>query len=110
MKFYPYSKIRSENLKPLLFAARSFGVLGFILFALLIVVAGLGIAIDQPATFNIGNAKGTMSGPGTTIPAIVAAIWGGILSVGILAFSGLCAAVVSFDYKYTNGDTDQDLS
>ncbi len=101
MKLYPYTNIQTKNLKSLLISARVLGFLSYILFFGAIIIGVYGILIDQPKTFNIGGGQATMSSPGTTGPAILAAIWGLVSSVCILAFSGLCAAVVSCEYKFT---------
>ena len=103
MKLYPYSTIQTEKLKLLLISARVLGLLSFVLFFGAIVVGVLGFLMDQPTTFDMGGGMtGTLSAPGTTAPALFAAIWGIVSSICILAFSGLCAAVVSCEYKYTS--------
>ncbi|TMP39902.1 hypothetical protein CWB96_13435 [Pseudoalteromonas citrea] len=101
MKLYPYTNIKTQNLKPLLISARVLGFLSYILFFGAIILVIFGWLIDQPQTFNIGEVQATMSYPSTTGPAILAAISSLASSVCILALSGLCAAVVSCEYKYT---------
>jgi len=101
MKFYPYTNIQTNNLKSLLISARVLGLLSYILFFGAIIIGIYGALIDQPKTINMGGLQGTISAPGTTGPAILASIWGILSSVCILAFSGLCAAVVSCEYKFT---------
>ena len=102
MKLYPYTNIQTKNLKSLLISARFLALLSYILFFGAIIIGVYGTLIDQPKTFNMGGSmQGTLSAPATTGPAILAAIWGVVSSISILAFSGLCAAVVSCEYKYT---------
>lgn len=102
MKFYPYSKIKTENLSTLLFTARFLGVLGY-LFSLFTVLLWVSSFFLGPRTF-----AGDPNGP------IISATWSGArgiawyLSLGTISsalfffvVSGLCAAVVSCEYKYT---------
>ncbi len=102
MKLYPYSKLQTTNLKLLLFAARCLGFLGLVLIIFSIVVGAFGVILDQPRTMNFGGINGTMSAPGTTLPSLLFALWGIFTSIFVLAFSGLCAAVVSCEHKYTS--------
>jgi hypothetical protein len=100
MKFYPYSKIRTENLKGLLIASRALGVLSYILFITTFCIGIYGILSGAGGTKDFGNGM-TMTMPSNTGPAIIISIWGLVSSVCVLAFSGLCAAVVSCENKFT---------
>jgi len=100
MKLYPYSTIRTENLKGLLIASRALALLSYILFFITICVGLFGIfsSLDEPK--DLGNGV-FISSPNATVPVILMSMWGVVSSVCILAFSGLCAAVASCEYKYT---------
>lgn len=100
MKLYPYSKIKTENLKGLLLASRVLGVLSYILFTITFCIGVYGALIGSGGSTDLGNGI-TMTVPDLSGPAIIISIWGLVSSVCVLAFSGLCAAVVSCEYKYT---------
>lgn len=100
MKLYPYSKIRTENLKSLLLASRVLGVLSYILF---IITFCVGIFSVFGGPTHLGNGM-TMAGPSIMGPTIMILIWGIVSSVCVLAFSGLCAAVVSCEHKFTTAN------
>lgn len=102
MKLYPYTNIQTKNLKPLLLSARVLGLLSYVLFFFALFIGIYGVLIDQPKAFDVAGFQGTMSAPGTTGPALIGAIWGLVSSVCVLAFSGLCAAVVSCEHKFTS--------
>lgn len=94
MKFYPYSTIESENLKPLLISARVLGFISYLLFVLALLFAIYGIVSPTP----LRNGLGSIS-----IFSLYSAFIG-ISSILLLAFSGLCAAVVSCENKFTSTD------
>lgn len=103
MKIYPYSSIKTVNLGPLLFAARLIGFISFILFAiaiaLLIVVPFLESGV---ITRELGSGTTlTFNRPNYTGLAIVGSLWSVVSALATLAFSGLCAAVVSIEHTYT---------
>ena len=100
MKFYPYSKIRTENLKGLLIASRVLGVLSYILFIITVCIGIYGAFGGSGGTTDLGNGM-TMTVASNSGPAIMISIWGIVSSVCVLAFSGLCAAVVSCEHKFT---------
>jgi len=100
MKLYPYSKIRTENLKSLLIASRVLGVLSYILFIITVCIGIYGVISGSGGTTDLGNGI-TMNAPSNSGPAIMISIWGIVSSVCVLAFSGLCAAVVSCEFKFT---------
>lgn len=100
MKLYPYSKIKTENLKGLLIASRILGVLSYILLIVTIFIGIYGVFSGFGGTRDLGNGM-TMTVPNNSGPAIMVSIWGIVSSVCVLAFSGLCAAVVSCEYKFT---------
>ncbi|PKG80639.1 hypothetical protein CXF85_21180 [Colwellia sp. 75C3] len=103
MKFYPYSIIESKNLKALLISARVLGFFSYLLFFAALFIGILGVVNDVPKTGELSSGlKATLSAPGTTGPAILFLFWGVISSIGLLAFSGLCAAVVSCEHKFTS--------
>ncbi|MCH1921640.1 hypothetical protein L9G15_19715 [Shewanella sp. A3A] len=103
MKFYPYSRLKSENLKPLLFATRLLAggsYLSFLItFFLIIAIPFLG---SEAITQDIGGGM-TMSfrTPDDSGAAIIGSIFSLVNAVFLLVLSGLCGAVVSFEYKYT---------
>ena len=103
MKFYPYSGLKSNNLAPLLFASRLIAGLSYILFALMLL---LFFAIPFVGSETIikdlgGGITARSTTTDYTLGAVVGSIWSLVSAVLLLAFSGLCAAVVSFEYKYT---------
>jgi hypothetical protein len=101
MKLYPYSKITTENLKGLLIASRVLGVLSYMLFIITVCIGIYGAFISSGGTTDLGNGM-TMTAPNSSSgPAVMIAIWGIVSSVCVLAFSGLCAAVVSCEHKFT---------
>lgn len=101
MKLYPYSKIKTENLKGLLIASRALALLSYILFFITICIGLFSIFSGFGGPRDLGNGI-VMSAPSANAPVIFMSMWGVISSVCVLAFSGLCAAVVSCEYKYTN--------
>ena len=103
MKFYPYSNIQSTNLKSLLISVRILGFMSYLLFfgAVLVIAFGVLSGTSEPVALGNGiNATMTMHSP--TGPAIITGIWGLVSSICLLAFSGLCAAVVSCENKFTS--------
>ncbi|MEZ7204420.1 hypothetical protein [Pseudoalteromonas sp. DY56-GL79] len=100
MKLYPYSKIQTENLKGLLIASRVLGVLSYILLIITVCIGIYGAFSGFGGTKDLGNGI-TMTVSNSSGPAIMVSIWGMVSSVCVLAFSGLCAAVVSCEYKFT---------
>mgnify|MGYP000176456300 CR=1 FL=1 len=100
MKLYPYSNIRTENLKGLLIASRALGAVSYILLTITLCFGIYGTVIDSVGSTEIRNGL-TLSATNNVGATIMASMWGVVSSVFILAFSGLCAAVVSCEYKYT---------
>ena len=102
MKFYPYANLKSDNLKPLLFASRVIGLFSYLLFIatvlLLIAIPFLG---SESVTRDLGGATMSFSTPDNSGVAIIGSIWSLVSAISLLAFSGLCAAVVSCEYTYT---------
>ncbi len=102
MKLYPYSRIKTHNLKTLLLVSRIMGAIGYLV---ILVVIGMEILIFFTGPQTIYGLAGN---PIISMPAPT---HGGILLLTSLAsiatafsffiISGLCAAVVSFEYKYT---------
>lgn len=105
MKVYPYSRLQSENLKPLLFSARVIGLLSYLLFAISIVLLIASLFMG-PETINkpFGGATMSFTTPDYSGVAIVGGLWSVASALSLLAFSGLCAAVVSAEYHYTKPD------
>jgi hypothetical protein len=100
MKLYPYSKIKTKNLSGLLIVSRALGVISYVL-AISTVFIGLYLTFGGPGgTTEFGNGA-TMTISRSSGPAIMISVWGIVSSVCILAFSGLCAAVVSCEHKFT---------
>ncbi|MCQ8877088.1 hypothetical protein NQT69_03420 [Pseudoalteromonas shioyasakiensis] len=100
MKFYPYSKIKTKNLSSLLFVSRALGVISYVL-AISSVLIGLFLTFAGPGgTTELANGA-TMTISRSSGPAIMISVWGIVSSFCILAFSGLCAAVVSCEHKFT---------
>ncbi len=102
MKLYPYSNIKTENLFTLLLASRLIGAIGY-----LAIVATLGLLI-----LSIFAGPQTIAGdPNSPIVSMSTlgyreVVWSlsftsFISGLICLSLSGLCAAVVSCEYKYT---------
>jgi hypothetical protein len=105
MRLYPYSNIQTNNLKPLLISARILGLLSYLLFIGALVVGLIGLLGNSPTTYELsGGIQATWPAQNTAGPAIILALWSAVSSLCILAFSGLCAAVVSCEYKYTSSE------
>lgn len=103
MKLYPYSKIKTVNLGGLLFTARLLGMLSYAL-AIMTVLTTLILTFGGPGgTTDLGNGA-TMTISRSYEPVITIFVWGMVSSVCILAFSGLCAAVVSFEHKFSTAE------
>lgn len=100
MKLYPYSKIKTENLKGLLILSRFLGLLSYVL-AISTIFVGLYLTFGGPGgTTELANGA-TLTIQRSNGPAILITVWGIVVSLCILAVSGLCAAVVSCEYKST---------
>ena len=106
MKFYPYANLKSDNLQPLLFASRVIGLLSYLLFIatvlLLIAIPFLG---SESVTRDLGGATMSFSTPDNSGVAIIGSIWSLVSAISLLAFSGLCAALVFCEYTYTKSAT-----
>ncbi|MBQ4834505.1 hypothetical protein J8L70_14765 [Pseudoalteromonas sp. MMG010] len=101
MKLYPYAKIKTENLKGLLFASRVLAFLSYAFLVVTVIVGIIGLMSGLGSNMSLGNGAILQS---NGISAIMISMWGVACSVALLAFSGLCAAVVSCEYKYTRVD------
>ncbi|GAB4195487.1 MAG: hypothetical protein Tsb002_28060 [Wenzhouxiangellaceae bacterium] len=102
MKFYPYSNLKSENLKPLLFATRLIGALSYLLFlASIILIIAIPFLGPEAITTDIGGATMFFNTPDYRGIAIIGSIWSVIGAITLLSLSGLYGAVVSCEYKYT---------
>lgn len=100
MKLYPYSKVKTENLTWLLFVSRVIGMISFVLFFSSVCI-GLYLIFGGPGgTTELGNGA-TMVVTRSSSPGIMIIVWGIVSSICLLAFSGLFAAVVSCEYKFT---------
>ncbi|RUO38651.1 hypothetical protein CWE13_03115 [Aliidiomarina shirensis] len=109
MKFYPYSNLKSENLKPLLFSSRLICLLAYLLFAVTIfLIISIPFLGGETITRDMGGATMSFNTPDRSGVAILGSIWSVVGALSLLAFSGLCAAVVSFEYKYTKSDVQAD--
>jgi hypothetical protein len=98
MKFYPFSKVTSVNLKPLLFVSRFFGVISYMLFFMAFMALIYGVFGDSGGQKDIGGGA-MMSTPNYSGFSLILSVWGLFLGVCVLAFSGLCAAIVSIENK-----------
>jgi hypothetical protein len=101
MKLYPYSNLKSDNLGVLLFSARALAILGIIVLisGVLIAIAG----ITSGGTQSLGNGM-TMTTPSMIGPGLIGLVWGIVSGIALLAFSGVCGAIVSCEYKYTTSN------
>jgi len=103
MKLYPYTQIQTKNLTGLLIAAKLIAFLSYLIFFTAILVGVIGILQDTPKTFELSSGiQATMSSPGTTLPAVMFALSGTLSAIFLFILSGLCAAVVSCEHKYTS--------
>ncbi|MET1254825.1 hypothetical protein [Aliikangiella maris] len=104
MKLYPYRNIKTENLKTLLIVTRALGILGYLL---VLISVGLLLASffmgEETITKDIGSGiRFTTKTTDYSGLAIISSIWSIASALGIIAISGLCAAVVSCEYQYTS--------
>ncbi|GAB2681705.1 hypothetical protein [Aliiglaciecola aliphaticivorans] len=102
MKFYPYYQLTTKNLSSLLLTVRLLGFIGN-----LALIASVGLLVFSifagPQTF-AGDPSGlivSMKTPGYR--GVVWAMSGASFVVGVLCLisSGLCAAIVSWEYQKT---------
>ena len=100
MKLYPYSRIRTENLKSLLIVSRVIAVIGYILLIISVCIGLYTLFASSGGPVDIGSGVKIIE-PGISPSVILISIWGIVSSLLVLAFSGLCAAVVSCEYKFT---------
>ena len=102
MKFYPHSKIKTDNLPTLLFAARAMSVLGYI-FSLLTILLWVSSIFLGPRTMYGDSNSPIFSAYWDGARSIAWLFSAGTVSTALFCFiiGGLCAAVVSFEYKYT---------
>jgi hypothetical protein len=96
MKLYPYSKIKTEKLGILLFSARALAVIGMIMVLAGIFFSIVGLFYSGPQA--MGNGM-TMRMPWMAVSSIISLIFGVFSGLVVLAFSGICAAIVSRDNK-----------
>lgn len=101
MKIYPYSKIETTHLKPLLISARVLGGLSYLLFfgALVIVAFGLVSSMSGPVALEGGHIVKMST---SASPFILIGLSVSVSAICLLVFSGLCAAIVSCEYKFTS--------
>ena len=97
MKLYPYSNIRTDNLKPLLFASRLLALIGYILFLVAIITGIKAISGSFGGVEKMGNLTFTKANTSGATSLLVT--WEVITSLGIIMASGLGAAIVSFENK-----------
>ncbi len=88
MKLYPYARVTTTKLGPLLFAARAFTVLAY----LLLVATVLGLIVLYIQT---QEAQGF--GPSFSALAIAIAPWGFTSGIGLLVAGGISAAFVAIE-------------
>lgn len=93
MKLKPYWNIETENLKPLLFAARGMAITGYCLLGMSIIVF---LPMFLSSSFNGAGLGLTMLGQ--RISYSFAFI---LVGFGIVGISGILAAVVSLEHTYT---------
>lgn len=101
MKLYPYSTVETSNLKSLLLAARLLGGLSYItlVVSMLIPIFGVLASFAQPTQLGRGM---TATIGNLTVGSISTGFAFLIPSLFLLAFSGICAAIVSCEHKYTS--------
>lgn len=105
MKFYPYSNLQSNNLKPILFLARTTCVLGFLLFiaAILSLIASPFLG-SEVLLLDHGMKMTTADNSWLSVLAAISFFVGAIFVVGL---SGLFALAVSFEHKNSINKVDQ---
>ena len=102
MPLLPYSKLKSENLKSLLFASRTLKVLAYSAFVVSIILTVLAFSTGLINYELDGQFSGVSVATDSAVgPGILILISGIVSSLCLLILSGLCAAIVSFEYKYT---------
>ena len=87
MKLYPYQTIQTVNLPTLLFAARALGIFAYIFSFFTVLLWGVAFAVD----------------PRVRETCLFVSIGTFSATICFLVISGLCAAVVSCEQKYTQG-------
>ena len=87
MKLYPYQTIQTVNLPTLLFAARALGIFAYIFSFFTVLLWGAAFAVD----------------PRVRETCLLVSIGTFSATICFLVISGLCAAVVSCEQKYTQG-------
>ncbi len=103
MALYPYSEIQTNNLGPLLTAARILAMLGYVLFISAVVLGFYGLFFDMPKAIELeNNVRINLPADASFGVVMVTTLWGVVSAVMVLAFSGLCAAAVSCEHKYTS--------
>ena len=102
MKFYPHSKIKTDNLPTLLFAARATSVLGYISSLVTILLWISSIFLGQRTMYGDPNSP-VLSVSWDGARGLAWLFSAGTVSTALFCFivGGLCAAVVSFECKYT---------
>jgi len=100
MRPYPYSNIKSKNLKALLLAARTLAGASYLIICIFLFSLGAsifgGTGGDVGVSENVSVSIGALESVDATT-----AVWSFIGAIAVLAFSGLCAAVVSCEHKLT---------
>jgi hypothetical protein len=102
MKLYPYSKVKTENLFTLLLASRFVGVIGYL--AIVVAIGLLIFSIFAGPQIILGDPNSpiiSMSTPGYREVVLSLSLASFISGSICLILSGLCAAVVSCEHKYT---------
>lgn len=92
MKLYPFSQITSKNLKLLLLTARLLASSAIVLFVATVVFAIYFFFVTPQTIMETVLKQGFLS----------YSVFASITAVILLVISGLSAAVVSCEYKYTN--------
>lgn len=103
MKFYPYSKIQSNNLKILLYVARALAIIGFISLIVALVSFALSPFFgSESVVMDMGDGiRTSVHRNGQMAFMMITGVWSFLSALFTLAFSGLCAAAVSAEYQYT---------
>lgn len=102
MKYYPYSKVKTEHLLTLLLTARFVGFVGY-----LSIVVSLGLLVfsifagPQSIIGDPNSPVVSMSTPGYRSAVWALSIASFLIGLVCMILSGLCAAIVSFEHKYT---------
>ncbi len=101
MKLYPYSTVETSHLKSLLLAARLLGGLSYIMLVVSMLISVFGVLASFAQPMQLGRGM-TATIDNLTVTSFSAGFAFLVPSLFLLAFSGICAAIVSCEHKYTS--------